>query len=190
MELWSKRHTRGTFVDWNCRKRNVKLESIQCALQPQTPKQPLLFLLSFSAMWLPVIYLLSEHVGPFAQHSSACPPQHMKASATAALHGGKWVPDGKVFCVYMCVCVSCHIRERFYCTSGLSHIPRVMWGRLLQDGGEHVGVAYCMWKHVCYPQASWYALDLCAFMLAQRPEFWFFFPSLPRDQFFFVAIHK
>lgn len=108
-----------------------KTRGIQCSRWPQTLRRPLRFLLSYGAIQLPVIYLLLEHVGLFAQHSSACPPQHMKASATAVLDGGKWVPDGKVFCVYVCVCVSCHIRECFYCTSGLSHIPAVMWGRLL-----------------------------------------------------------
>ena len=116
-------------------KRNVKNERIQCRRWPQAPKRSLRFLLSYGAMQPPVIYLLSELVGPFARHSSACPPQHMKASATAVRDGGKWVPDAKVLCVYVCVCVSCHIRECFYCTSGLSHIPRVMWGRLLRDGG-------------------------------------------------------
>lgn len=113
-------------------------------------------------MWPPVIYLLLEHVGPIARHSSACPPQHMKALATAVLDGGKWVPDGKVFCVYVCVWVCCHIKECFYCTSFLSHIPGVMWGRLLQDGGGCVCVANCMWMHVCCPQSSWCALDMCA----------------------------
>lgn len=71
--------------------------------------------------------------------------------------GAKSVPDGKVSCEFARVCVSCHMRDCFYCTSSLSHIPRVMWGRLLQDGGEHVGVAYCMWKHACCPQSSWYS---------------------------------
>ena len=117
------------------KKKMSKNERIQCRRWPQTPKRPLGFLQSYGAMRPPVIYLLSELAGPLARHSSACPPQHMKASATAVLDGGKWVPDGKVFSVYVCVCVSRHIRECFYCTSGLSHIPGVMWGRLLQDGG-------------------------------------------------------
>lgn len=102
---------------------------------PQTQKRPLRFLLSYCAMRPPVIYLLSDHVGPFAQHSSACPPQHMKASATAVLEGGNESQMAKCF---VCMCASvlfCHIRECFYCTSGLSHVPGVMWGRLLQDGG-------------------------------------------------------
>lgn len=158
--------SRGTSVDWNSRKRNVKLQSVQCTLWPQTPKQPLLFLLSFSAMWLPVIYLLPEHVGPFAQHSSACPPQHMKASATAVLDGAKWVPDGKVFCVYMCVCVSSHIREQLLLYEWPESHPQGNVGETVQDGRERVGVAYCMWKHVRYPQRSWYAPDLYVFMLA------------------------
>lgn len=158
--------SQGTSVDWNSRKRNVKLQSVQCTLWPQTPKRPLLFLLSFSAMWLPVIYLLPEHVGPFAQHSSACPPQHMKASATAVLDGAKWVPDGKVFCVYVCVCVSSHIREQLLLYKWPESHPQGNVGETVQDGREHVGVAYCMWKHVRYPQRSWYALDLYVLMLA------------------------
>lgn len=123
-------HSHTTSVVLSQQGKTFKNERIRCRLWPQTPKRPLHFLLSYGAMQLPVIYLLSEHVGPFAWHSSACPPQHMKAPATAVLDGGKWVPDGKVFCVYAYVCVTCHIRECFYCTSGLSHIPRVMWGRL------------------------------------------------------------
>lgn len=135
---------------------------------PQTLRRPQRFLLSYGTMQFPVIYLLLEHVGLFAQHSSACPPQHMKASATAVLDGGKWVPDGKVFCVYVCVCVSCHIRERFL-TVQVTWVtsPRVMWGRRLQDGGECVGEAYCMWTHVC---CSWRALDMCVFSLEHTQE--------------------
>lgn len=37
---------------------------------------------------------------------------------------------------FVCVCVSHHIRECFYCTSGLTHIPGVIWGRLVQDGED------------------------------------------------------
>lgn len=83
-------------------------------------------------MQLPVIYLLSEHVGPFAIRLAflCLPTATHESSGHSCSRWGKWVPDGKVFCVYMYVCITCHMRECFYCTSGLSHIPRVMWGRL------------------------------------------------------------
>lgn len=91
-------------------------------------------LLGVAAHRRPVISLLSEHVALAAWRSSGGPPQNMKALGTAVLHGGKWVPDGRVFCVHVCVRVSHHIRERFYSTSGLTALPGVMWGRLAQDG--------------------------------------------------------
>lgn len=36
--------------------------------------------------------------------------------------------------MHVCARVPHHIRECFYCTSGLTHIPGVMWGRLAQGG--------------------------------------------------------
>lgn len=46
---------------------------------------------------------VAEHVGPLARHSSACPPQHMKASATAVLDGGNESQMAKCF---VCMCAS------------------------------------------------------------------------------------
>ncbi len=79
-----------TSVDRNQQGKEMsKMRGCNADVGRKTQKRLLRFLLSYGAMRPPVIYLLSECVGPFAQHSSAGPPQHMKAPATAVLDGGK-----------------------------------------------------------------------------------------------------
>lgn len=68
----------------------------------------------------------------------------------------RWMEMSPRWQSVLCVCVhlcSCHIRECFYCTSGLSHIPEVMRGRLLQDGGAMCGCSL-LYVNAC-PQSSW-----------------------------------
>lgn len=77
-----------------------------------------------------------------------------------------------VLCVYVCVCVSCHIRECFYCTSGLSHIPGVMWGRLLQDGGGvWVQPTVCECTSAVHIAAGMHWTCVCACLYVHAEEF-------------------
>lgn len=111
-------------------------------LEPQTPMRPWCFL---SELWCGVAPLPCN-LPPVGARMAAglcipppCPARHMKAPATAVLDvEGKWAPDGRVCCVHVSVRVPCHIRECFYCTSGLTHISLGRCGEGYRKSGEVV----------------------------------------------------
>lgn len=120
-------------------------------LELQTPMLPRCFLLE---LWRGVAPLpcnlpsggAREAVGPGIP--PPCPAWHMKAPATAVLDvEGKWAPDGRVCRVHVSVRVPRHIRECFYCTSGLTHISPGRCGEGYRKSG---GVVWALLAvHIC-----------------------------------------
>lgn len=93
----------------------------------------------------PVIYLLLERVGPFAPAFLCLPTAtHESSGHSCSRCGGKWVPDGRVFCVHVSVHVSLPHQRVLLLYKWPDSRPRGNAGRTTAGWRGRVGVAYCM----------------------------------------------
>lgn len=148
--------------------KNVKNEGIRCRRWPQNSKAAAAF---SPELWCdaPPCNLPSVGARRAVRPAFLCLPTATHESfGHSCSRWGEMSPRWQsVLCVCVRLCFSPHKRVLLLYEWPESH-PRGNVGKTIAGWRGRVGVAYCMWMHVCCPRSSWCALhaqELWLFLL-------------------------